>query len=229
MRIVRGNRSTRTKPAPVPLCPPQIPHDISLYLAVLLTRDSMCSEIRTRLALKRYGAYVKFNFETKSEIWIRVQVAYRLIGVQESYYRELWGCQLDLTGTGLFYFLIYVVYTRKYGEGKKIHLKILILFKPLWIRRKKWFWHAFCLSLCLYVSMTGWMCASLPPKRWRVLVIFGIQEFICQRPVSGRSQWPRGIRHALSSLARKLGSWVRNPLKTWMSVCVYSVFVLFCV
>jgi hypothetical protein len=27
MRIGRGNRSTPRKPAPVPLCPPQIPHD----------------------------------------------------------------------------------------------------------------------------------------------------------------------------------------------------------
>jgi hypothetical protein len=29
MRIGRGNRSTRRKPAPMPLCPPQIPHDLS--------------------------------------------------------------------------------------------------------------------------------------------------------------------------------------------------------
>jgi hypothetical protein len=29
MRIGRGNRSTRRKPAPVPLCPPQIPHDVT--------------------------------------------------------------------------------------------------------------------------------------------------------------------------------------------------------
>jgi hypothetical protein len=29
MRIGRGNRSTRGKPAPVPLCPPQIPHDLT--------------------------------------------------------------------------------------------------------------------------------------------------------------------------------------------------------
>jgi hypothetical protein len=28
MRIGRGNRITRRKPAPVPLCPPQIPHDL---------------------------------------------------------------------------------------------------------------------------------------------------------------------------------------------------------
>jgi hypothetical protein len=29
MRIDRGNRSTRRKLAPVPLCPPQIPHDLT--------------------------------------------------------------------------------------------------------------------------------------------------------------------------------------------------------
>jgi hypothetical protein len=30
MRIGRGNRSTRTKPTPMPLCPPQIPHGLGL-------------------------------------------------------------------------------------------------------------------------------------------------------------------------------------------------------
>jgi hypothetical protein len=29
MRIGRGNGSTRRVPAPVPLCPPQIPHDLT--------------------------------------------------------------------------------------------------------------------------------------------------------------------------------------------------------
>jgi hypothetical protein len=29
MRIGRGNRSTRTKPALLPLCPPQIPFDLT--------------------------------------------------------------------------------------------------------------------------------------------------------------------------------------------------------
>jgi hypothetical protein len=29
MTIGRGNRSTRRKPVPVPLCPPQIPHDLT--------------------------------------------------------------------------------------------------------------------------------------------------------------------------------------------------------
>jgi hypothetical protein len=44
-----------------------------------------------------------------------------------------------------------------------------------------------------------------------------------------RSQSPRRLRQELSSLARTLGSWVGIPLEAWMSVCVYSVFVLFCV
>jgi hypothetical protein len=29
MRIGRGKRNTRRKPIPVPLCPPQIPHDLT--------------------------------------------------------------------------------------------------------------------------------------------------------------------------------------------------------
>jgi hypothetical protein len=33
----------------------------------------------------------------------------------------------------------------------------------------------------------------------------------------------------LSSLSRKLGSLGRILLKAWMSVCLYSMFVLFCV
>jgi hypothetical protein len=33
-----------------------------------------------------------------------------------------------------------------------------------------------------------------------------------------RSQWPRGLGHEMSSLARTLGSWVRIPLKAWMSL-----------
>jgi hypothetical protein len=43
-----------------------------------------------------------------------------------------------------------------------------------------------------------------------------------------RWRWPRGLRHELSSPARTLASWVRISLEAWMSVCVYSVFVLSC-
>jgi hypothetical protein len=57
----------------------------------------------------------------------------------------------------------------------------------------------------------------------------GLKHFPAMMVPSGRSQWPRGIRHELSTLAQTLGSWVRMPFKASMSVCVYSVFVLFCV
>jgi hypothetical protein len=43
-----------------------------------------------------------------------------------------------------------------------------------------------------------------------------------------RSQWPRGLRHELSSLAQTLGSRVRISLEAWMSVCVYSVCAALC-
>jgi hypothetical protein len=35
-----------------------------------------------------------------------------------------------------------------------------------------------------------------------------------------RTQWPRGLRYELSSLARTLGSWVRIPLKAWISAII---------
>jgi hypothetical protein len=35
-----------------------------------------------------------------------------------------------------------------------------------------------------------------------------------------------GAHYEMSSLARTLGSWFRNPLKAWTSVCFSSVFVL---
>jgi hypothetical protein len=44
-----------------------------------------------------------------------------------------------------------------------------------------------------------------------------------------RLQWQRGLRHELSSPAQIMGSWVQIPLEACMSLCVYSVFVLFCV
>jgi hypothetical protein len=39
-------------------------------------------------------------------------------------------------------------------------------------------------------------------------------------------QRPHGLKHKMSSPAQTLGSWVRIPLKEWMSLCVYSMFAL---
>jgi hypothetical protein len=41
-----------------------------------------------------------------------------------------------------------------------------------------------------------------------------------------RSQWPRCLRHELSSPAPTLRSWVRIQLEAWMFVCVLCAFIL---
>jgi hypothetical protein len=42
MRIGRGNRSTRKKPAPVSLCPPQIPHDLTWDISHIVRAFRPC-------------------------------------------------------------------------------------------------------------------------------------------------------------------------------------------
>jgi hypothetical protein len=39
----------------------------------------------------------------------------------------------------------------------------------------------------------------------------------------GRSQWPRGLRHELSSLAETLGSWIPIQLHASMFVCLMGL------
>jgi hypothetical protein len=47
MKIGRGNRSTRRKPAPAPLCPPQIPYDQTRAR----TRAAAWAMVRPRIAI----------------------------------------------------------------------------------------------------------------------------------------------------------------------------------
>jgi hypothetical protein len=52
----------------------------------------------------------------------------------------------------------------------------------------------------------------------------------CKHNANGDvSQWPCGLRDEISSPAQTLGSWVRIPLETWLSVRLYYVSVFFCV
>jgi hypothetical protein len=44
-----------------------------------------------------------------------------------------------------------------------------------------------------------------------------------------QSQWPRVLRHELSSLARTLGSWVRIRMRAWVSMYAFIVCVVLCV
>jgi hypothetical protein len=68
-----------------------------------------------------------------------------------------------------------------------------------------------------------------PRSRLRDTAKVNLKEIVRGRALVSRSQRPRCLRHELSSFARTVGSWVQIPLKAWVSVCIYSVFVLFCV
>jgi hypothetical protein len=54
MRIRRGKRSTRRKPATVPLCPPQIPHDLTRAAAVGSRRLTAWAIARTILRVSHW-------------------------------------------------------------------------------------------------------------------------------------------------------------------------------
>jgi hypothetical protein len=88
-----------------------------------------------------------------------------------------------------------------------------------------------CLRLFFSVSFQAHFVSK--ESRRSVLLrnsyILLISIFLFGRSDASRSQWPRGLRHELSSLARTLGSWVGIPFRACMSVRVYSVIVLFCV
>jgi hypothetical protein len=59
-------------------------------------------------------------------------------------------------------------------------------------------------------------------KLWQLHIVWWNEPQIA-------SKWPRGVRHEMSSPAQKLVSFLRIPLKTWVSVCVNFVFVSSCV
>jgi hypothetical protein len=70
------------------------------------------------------------------------------------------------------------------------------------------------LTLFTLKKYTGFKCIVI--SLYLALVIYD----------NRRSQWPRGVRHELSSLDPPLGSWVRIPVKVWkFGVCMR----LFCV
>jgi hypothetical protein len=69
MRIGRGNRSTRRKAAPVPLCPPQIPHDLTWA--------------RTRAAVVGSRWLILFSFNWR--LWLYTR-GFCVSGVDNTYY-----------------------------------------------------------------------------------------------------------------------------------------------
>jgi hypothetical protein len=88
----------------------------------------------------------------------------------------------------------------------------------------RWLKIAFMLGIsrlpdCSIVSL----CEVGTRLRSEVLLFTLIAHVVC------RSQWSRGLRHKMSTPTQTLGSGVRIALEAWMSVSVYSMFVLPCV
>jgi hypothetical protein len=84
-----------------------------------------------------------------------------------------------------------------------------------------------------------WDACDYPPELWHgrkyhswwltlkcnYFFYFEVEICLLYSLLLSRSQWPRGLRHELSSLARTLGSCVRIPLKAWMYVFCVCVFL----
>jgi hypothetical protein len=72
--------------------------------------------------------------------------------------------------------------------------------------------------------------ASSSPKRLSIFrlpfTITLLLLFICSLR---RSQWPHRLRHVVSSIARKMGSWVRIPFEARMCVSAFFCVALSCV
>jgi hypothetical protein len=76
MKIGRGNRSTRRKPAPAPLCPPQIPLD---QTRVRTRAAAVGSQRLTAWAMARPNFYVNFLFRRDTLISLGLKHSLRHI------------------------------------------------------------------------------------------------------------------------------------------------------
>jgi hypothetical protein len=89
-----------------------------------------------------------------------------------------------------------------------------------------------CQYRCRHVCFHSWVAGVWNPAtllcRLTINIIFllqllrsGINIYVNNNYTElSRSQWPRGLRHEMSSRARTLGSWVRIPFKVWLSLCI---------
>jgi hypothetical protein len=70
MKIGRGNRSTWRKPAPMPLCPPQIPHDLTRAAAVGNRRLTAWAMARPSMEFNpNFTSAVDCNVCHKRKLW----------------------------------------------------------------------------------------------------------------------------------------------------------------
>jgi hypothetical protein len=76
-------------------------------------------------------------------------------------------------------------------------------------------------------GIISYNCPLCEGSAFQYLKHWSICSFHHVNQPNSRSQWPRGLRHEPSSFSRTLGSWIRIPLKEWMSVCAF-ILCLYC-
>jgi hypothetical protein len=81
-------------------------------------------------------------------------------------------------------------------------------------------YHSFLFIFCYFKRKNIFIYENIALLNSKVVWLYYLRS---------RWQWPRGLTHEPSPSTWTLGSWVRNPLEAGMSVCVYSMFMLFCV
>jgi hypothetical protein len=99
-------------------------------------------------------------------------------------------------------------------------------FSFSWITRPRWTHFPGLLFVVSHIILALMLFVTEINLWFKANEHYGFYVYRC---TACRSQWPRGLRHEMSSSAWTLGSLVRIPLEAWMFVCVYSVFVLSCV
>jgi hypothetical protein len=133
----------------------------------------------------------------------------------------------------------------KFEESNAVAMRIM--YASLWSLRNLGSWfespsghECICVSFCCHVQVKALKWPIPHPKSLTEYLnrkrkgADGArkdgQKGVSRRKTEGHTKsWPRGLRHEMSSSTQTLGPWVQIPLKAWMSMCVYSVFVLSCV
>jgi hypothetical protein len=112
MKIGRRNRSTRRKPAPAPLCPPQIPHDLtwartraaavgSQLLASWAMEGHICNGIRPRILNENVLSCVNSIFTTRAPLMDTKKIIFSRLALEEIFtrlftYRYTWQhCEIN--------------------------------------------------------------------------------------------------------------------------------------
>jgi hypothetical protein len=234
MKIGRGNRSTRRKPAPAPLCPPQIPHDQTrartrTAAAYMHTRAyevwKFCDKIRTLDCMAVVGVEVLTSVVMKSAVfWDETPCS--LLEVNRRFGRT---CRLHLQGQKII--------RAKCQRENKPQAELSVDFQQstwpcvpedgilVWLLLQNIF--SYKTGILLYEK------ACINFTKEKRLTDTGIRPvaiylfFLTTIRTVCRSRYPSGLRHELSSLARKPGSWVRIPHKKWM-FGVYAFILCLC-